>query len=96
MPNRMFGDPKSLDLEDSVNRMVAVVSMPTLGRIVYYYSQGSADTGHRLEVHPAMVTDVDGTVASLAVIHPTGMFFDADVPYSPTPSPGCWSWPPQS
>lgn len=32
---------------------------------------------------------------SLAVLNPTGLFFDTDVPYAETPTPGHWSWPPR-
>lgn len=31
---------------------------------------------------------------SLAVLNPTGMFFNQDVPYAGEPTPGHWSWPP--
>lgn len=96
MPNRMFGEPRPMELDDSVNRMVAVVSMPTIGRIVYYYSAGWHEGAYRPDCRPAIVTAVDGTTASLAVFSPTGIFFDHNVSYSPTPTPGCWSWPPQS
>lgn len=96
MPNRMYGDP-AVNLEGAGGRMIAVVSKPTIGRIVYYYSRGSADGIFQSEPRAAMVTAVNdnGTDASLAVLHPSGLFFDSDVPYSPTPSPGCWSWPPR-
>ncbi len=31
----------------------------------------------------------------LAVLNPTGLFFDVHVPYSETPKPGHWNWPPR-
>lgn len=31
----------------------------------------------------------------LAILNPTGMFFNPSVPYSEEPKPGCWSWPPR-
>jgi hypothetical protein len=31
----------------------------------------------------------------LAVLNPTGLFFDDQVPYAEEPTPGCWSWPPR-
>lgn len=34
--------------------------------------------------------------ASLAVLNPTGLFFDPAVPYAEEPTPGCWSWPPRT
>jgi hypothetical protein len=32
-------------------------------------------------------------LASLAVLNPTGLHFDENVPYADPPAPGCWSWP---
>ncbi|OKI19322.1 hypothetical protein [Streptomyces sp. CB03911] len=34
-------------------------------------------------------------LVSLAVLNPTGVHFDLNVPYAETPEPGCWSWPVQ-
>ena len=36
------------------------------------------------------------TGVSLAVLNPTGMFFNESVPYSEQPKPGHWSWPPRA
>ncbi|QDH85214.1 hypothetical protein SEA_NUBI_81 [Gordonia phage Nubi] len=33
---------------------------------------------------------------SLAVLNPTGMFFNQAVPYAETPTPGHWNWPPRT
>ena len=33
---------------------------------------------------------------SLCVLNPTGMFFDENVEFSETPTPGHWSWPPRT
>ncbi|RPE27297.1 hypothetical protein [Kitasatospora cineracea] len=35
-------------------------------------------------------------LVSLAVLNPTGLFFDDRVPYAEEPTPGCWSWPPRT
>ncbi|MGW4648059.1 hypothetical protein [Kitasatospora sp. NPDC004289] len=35
-------------------------------------------------------------IASLAVLNPTGLLFDEDVPYAAEPTPGHWSWPPRT
>ncbi|QOC56083.1 hypothetical protein SEA_CLOWN_85 [Gordonia phage Clown] len=32
----------------------------------------------------------------LAVLNPTGMFFNQLVPYAETPTPGHWNWPPRT
>ena len=31
----------------------------------------------------------------LAVLNPTGMYFNRDVPFAETPTPGRWNWPPR-
>lgn len=36
------------------------------------------------------------THVGLAVLNPTGLFFDDAVEYSEQPKPGCWSWPPRT
>ncbi len=33
---------------------------------------------------------------SLCVLNPTGLFFNENVPFSPEPKPGHWSWPPRA
>jgi hypothetical protein len=35
-------------------------------------------------------------VVSLAVLNPTGMFFNTDVHFAETPTPGHWNWPPRA
>lgn len=42
----------------------------------------------------------DGTLefkgdVGLAILNPTGMFFNPSVPYSEEPKPGHWNWPPR-
>lgn len=81
---------------------------PTIGRIVHYQSFGTPGGEHLPEPRAAIVTQVRTVdracageppapveVASLCVLNPTGMFFNTDVPYSPTPKPGHWNWPPR-
>lgn len=36
---------------------------------------------------------LDPMTVSLAVLNPTGMFFNEKVRFSETPKPGHWSWP---
>lgn len=69
---------------------------PTIGRIVHYQSYGTPGGEYLPEPRAAIVTEVDGDgVVGLAVLNPTGMFFNRGVPYSETPKPGHWSWPPR-
>lgn len=73
-----------------------------LGRQVVYTSRGSADGVFEPVERTATITAVpeytseqlnDGSVVSLVVFNPTGLFFQLEVPYSPLPVPGHWSWP---
>lgn len=83
-------------------------SMPTpaIGRIVHYVSHGSpvledGTQRYRPACRAAVITEIPdgtaGTVLSLAVLNPTGAFFDQAVPYSleadGTCRPGSWHWP---
>lgn len=74
---------------------------PTVGRIVHYHSYGTPGGEYLPEARAAIITEVVTNSDSypdrtaLAVINPTGLFFREDVPYSPTPKPGHWTWPPR-
>jgi hypothetical protein len=76
---------------------------PSVGRIVHYVSRGSADFKFPSVCRAAVVTEVHGDGAeadvSLAVLNPSGLFFDQEIPYAgvdPLASPppgGTWHWP---
>ena len=76
-------------------------SPPTVGRIVHYRSYGTPDGEYAPRCRAALVTqgvaNTDDTTQtiSLAVVNPTGLFFDVAVPYaSPeTHQGGTWHWP---
>lgn len=76
---------------------------PSVGRTVHYQSHGSPNGQHKSEARAAIVTAVHPVFSdernlhavSLCVLNPTGMYFDQDVPFSETPKPGCWNWPPR-
>jgi hypothetical protein len=89
----------------------------SIGRIVHYVSYGSPVSADGYQKYPsvcraAIVTDIpemlsegpnDGTSVGLAVLNPTGMFFDREVPYDEwdsttalpgaVPQGGSWHWP---
>lgn len=73
--------------------------VPSVGRIVHYYAYGTPGGEFPAGVpRAAIVTDVHNpgepqSVLSLAVLNPTGMFFNVGVYYSPEPKGGCWGWP---
>jgi hypothetical protein len=69
---------------------------PTVGRIVHYRSRGSADGVYPALCRAAVVTEEATPLLgklSLAVLNPTGMFFDTDVVRSDQMAPGSWHWP---
>lgn len=77
-----------------------VPSPPTVGRIVHYTSHGTPGGEYLPEQRAAVVTQVHPLATNstayavgLAVLNPTGMFFNEFVQYAETPTPGCWSWP---
>lgn len=80
------------------------MATPSIGRIVHYHSYGTPGGEYQPEPRAAIITTVpeDGTAAhavgavGLAVLNPTGLHFNVDVPYSSTPEPGHWSWPPRA
>lgn len=76
--------------------------VPSIGRVVHYHSYGTPGGEYLPEPRAAIITalpdrDAGGTRSGvgLAVLNPTGMFFNPDVQFSEEPAPGCWSWPPR-
>jgi hypothetical protein len=70
---------------------------PSVGRVVHYQAYGTPGGEYQSVPRAAVVTQVneDGSSVGLAILNPTGMFFNPSVPYSDPPKPGCWSWPPR-
>ena len=70
--------------------------VPSVGRVVHYWSYGTPGGEYRSEARAAVVTQVVGEdgVVGLAVLNPMGLFFNPAVPYSAEPKAGSWSWPP--
>lgn len=78
---------------------------PTIGRIVHYHSYGTPGGEYLPEPRAAIITvvcedtpdlaDPEVLHVGLAVLNPTGMFFNQLVPYSETPKAGHWTWPPR-
>jgi hypothetical protein len=74
---------------------------PSTGRIVHYVSHGTPGGEYASECRAAIVTAVQpggGTIipetASLAVLNPTGMFFNEDVRQDEgSHRGGTWHWP---
>lgn len=71
------------------------MAKPYLGQVVYYMSHGSPDGKYPSAPRAAIITRVnlsDDSMA-LAVVNPTGLFFDIAVEYDQEKSPGTWHFP---
>lgn len=85
--------------EDSAEEIQPVGSPPTVGRIVHYVSHGSADGRYPKTCRAAVVTEVsagraDPEQIGLAVLNPTGIFFDRQSGHSEgVHRGGTWHWP---
>ncbi|MFF5790239.1 hypothetical protein ACFY8P_35365 [Streptomyces sp. NPDC012693] len=72
---------------------------PTIGRIVHYVSHGSpvqpdGTQAHESQCRAAIVTEVwTDTTANLAVLNPTGMFFNSSEYDETATLGGSWHWP---
>ena len=68
---------------------------PSVGRIVHYQSYGSPGGEFKPQPRAAIITEVydDRTAVGLAVLNPTGMYFNQNIEFSEEPKPGHWSWP---
>jgi hypothetical protein len=73
------------------------VLRPTVGRILHYTSYGTPGGEYGSACRAAIVTQVNGSLAvGLAILNPTGMFFNEDVDPNPSEGPrkpGTWHWP---
>ncbi len=73
--------------------------VPSVGRVVHYYAYGTPGGEFPAGVaRAAIVTEVDEhgnheSPVGLAVLNPTGLFFNRHIPYGPA-EPGHWGWPP--
>jgi hypothetical protein len=75
------------------------MTMPTVGRIVHYTSYGTPGGEFGQECRAAVVTvdgwfEVNEMHTSLAILNPTGMFFNTAIPQDESKSRGgTWHWP---
>jgi hypothetical protein len=70
---------------------------PTIGRTVHYQAFGTPGGEYQSKPRAAIVTETyDGeNTVGLCILNPTGVFFNPRVPFSETPKPGHWNWPPR-
>lgn len=69
--------------------------MPAVGRIVHYVSYGTPGGEYGQECRAATITQVwpDNSTVGLAVMNPTGMFFNPEIRYDGSHKGGTWHWP---
>lgn len=72
---------------------IAVERTPYVGQTVHYQSYGTLNGEYLPEPRAAIVTEVedDGTVG-LAVLNPSGLFFQRRLPHAEEPTPGHWNY----
>lgn len=79
------------------------MNRPYIGEMVHYVSYGTPGGEYQSKCRAAVVTEVLGkvpadanTYVSLAVLNPSGLFFDPDVPYHEhsrhNDRGGTWHW----
>lgn len=72
---------------------------PSVGRVVHYQSYGTPGGEYLPEPRAAIITALPPTADhsgfSLAILNPTGLFFNPDVTFAEKPTPGSWNWPPR-
>jgi hypothetical protein len=67
---------------------------PSVGRIVHYVSYGTPGGEYVSQCRAAIVTDiVSDDVVGLAVLNPTGMFFNRSTYDESGTVGGSWHWP---
>lgn len=76
------------------------MTQPSVGRVVHYVSYGTpprsdGSQAHTSECRAAVVTEVgDNDIVGLAVLNPTGMFFNRGVHHQEDEhAGGSWHWP---
>jgi hypothetical protein len=68
---------------------------PSVGRIVHYVSYGTPGGEYASECRAAIITETNTSdTVGLAVLNPTGMFFNRTVVHDEeTKAGGTWHWP---
>ncbi len=68
--------------------------IPSVGRIVHYVSYGTPKGEYTSECRAAIITEVSGfDTVGLAIMNPTGMFFNRTICFGGNREPGSWHWP---
>lgn len=101
----MTPDSERITLSDEAVKLISAPPAPSIGRVVHYQSYGTPGGEYLPEPRAAIITEVGSEqpaanykpagAVGLCVLNPTGLFFNRDVPYADTPTPGHWNWPPR-
>lgn len=84
------------DPDGTVSEPRTGTTLPTVGRVVHYVSYGTPGGEFPQTCRAAIITEVEtDTVVSLAVLNPTGMFFNTGLTHDDGdhPAGGTWHWP---
>lgn len=70
--------------------------LPSVGRVVHYTAYGTPGGEYKPACRAAVITEVEDagdpeSLVGLAVLNPTGMFFNQHVPFGE--GGGRWHWP---
>jgi hypothetical protein len=69
--------------------------IPKIGDTVHYQAYGTPGGEYESVPRAAIVTQVlEDNRVGLAVLNPTGLFFNVSIPYNDPPKAGSWNWPP--
>jgi hypothetical protein len=67
---------------------------PSVGRVVHYKSYGTPGGEYAPECRAAIITEiVSDDMVGLAVLNPTGMFFNRATHREDVQTGGTWHWP---
>lgn len=69
--------------------------IPTVGRIVHYVSYGTPGGEYVSECRAAIVTEsnMNSDTIGLAILNPTGLFFNRTIVHDEAKRGGTWHWP---
>lgn len=83
-------------LARSLSEAKNATQKPSVGRIVHYVSYGTPGGEYKSKCRAAIITEtneIQEDQVNLAVLNPTGMFFNVSLRDEDTKVGGTWHWP---